>query len=784
MGQRSTRVTISSGGAKSGSAVQESLSTEGTWTPTFGVQGLDVSGHQPLVDWQQQWNKGSRFAYVKATEGNYFTNASFGSQYAGSRGVGMIRGAYHFAIPNWSSGADQARYFVQNGGGWSPDGSTLPPVLDFEFNPYAGRTIEGFYFGNTCYGMSPSQLTDWVRDFGTTMLQQTGRLPVIYTNTSWWKQCTADAPGFGDYPLWVAAYPGSPTNDAGPIPASWDTYSIWQYSSTGPFDGDSNVWNGSDADLRAFALGRYPQGLLQQFNDVATYYGLDAPTTAIHCGLSQDACVRHHGIGSIYRTFDGQIRVVADPIRTQWNATGAELGPLGYPISPQVCGMVGGGCVQDFQKGSYYIVPSGPTVAVVNPIRAKYWSLLGQGGVLGYPAVTQICGLVRSGCVQQFKNANIYTSPATGEHAVVGTIREAWAAASNETGVFGYPASDQVCGLRDSGCLQDFEGGSFYSAARTGTHSVPAVTRGAYWSFGGHDGALGYPVGDRTCGLSQGSCLQRFETGFIVTTSSGANIAVSGGIAERWTADGATAGTLGLPVSNFTCGLVGGGCQQDFQGGTIYITPQNGTRTVTGTIRTAYWTTGGQGSALGYATTDQRCGLVGGGCQQDFQGGTIYITPQNGTRTVTGTIRTAYWTTGGQGSALGYATTDQRCGLVGGGCQQDFQGGTIYITPQNGTRTVTGTIRTAYWTTGGQGSALGYATTDQRCGLVGGGCQQDFQGGTIYITPQNGTRTVTGTIRTAYWTAGGQGGIYGYAIADAVCSTFCTQRFTGGTLLG
>ena len=70
----------------------------------------------------------------------------------------MIRGAYHFAIPNWSSGADQARYFVQNGGGWSPDGYTLPPVLDFEFNPYAGRTINGFYFGNTCYDMSPGQL--------------------------------------------------------------------------------------------------------------------------------------------------------------------------------------------------------------------------------------------------------------------------------------------------------------------------------------------------------------------------------------------------------------------------------------------------------------------------------------------------------------------------------------------------------------------------------------------------------------------------------------------------
>ncbi|WP_406637457.1 lysozyme [Pseudarthrobacter quantipunctorum] len=229
--------------------------------PTFGIQGLDVSGHQPTVDWQHQWNMGARFAYVKATEGNYYKNPSYSSQYQGSRNVGMIRGAYHFAIPNWSSGADQARYFVQNGGGWSADGYTMPPVLDFEFNPYEGRTINGFYFGNTCYNMSPAQLTSWVRDFGNTMQAMTGRLPVIYTNTSWWNQCLGNPAGFGDYPLWVAAYPSSPTNNAGPVPtASWSTYSMWQYSSTGPFAGDSNVWNGDYASLQRFAGANLPTG--------------------------------------------------------------------------------------------------------------------------------------------------------------------------------------------------------------------------------------------------------------------------------------------------------------------------------------------------------------------------------------------------------------------------------------------------------------------------------------------------------------------------------------------
>ncbi|WP_373458779.1 lysozyme [Pseudarthrobacter sulfonivorans] len=266
MGQRSARVAASSPSEGLQKLSTEALSTEGTWMPTFGVQGLDVSSHQPSVDWQQQWNMGARFAYVKASEGNYYTSPTYASQYQGSRNVGMIRGAYHFAIPNWSSGADQARYFVQNGGGWTADGYTLPPVLDFEFNPYEGRTINGVYFGNTCYGMSPSQLTSWVRDFGNTMLSMTGRLPAIYTNTSWWRQCLGDPAGFGDYPLWVAAYPSSPTNNAGPVPASWSSFSMWQYSSTGPLAGDSNVWNGDYAGLQRFAGAAFPIG---SFDDLS-----------------------------------------------------------------------------------------------------------------------------------------------------------------------------------------------------------------------------------------------------------------------------------------------------------------------------------------------------------------------------------------------------------------------------------------------------------------------------------------------------------------------------------
>jgi hypothetical protein len=114
---------------------------------TGSVPGMDVSGYQGNVNWQGSWNNGARFAYVKATEGTSYTNPYFAQQYNGSYNVGMIRGSYHFARPNVSSGKAQADYFVDHGGGWSGDGKTLPGTLDIEYNPY----------GATCYGLSLDQ---------------------------------------------------------------------------------------------------------------------------------------------------------------------------------------------------------------------------------------------------------------------------------------------------------------------------------------------------------------------------------------------------------------------------------------------------------------------------------------------------------------------------------------------------------------------------------------------------------------------------------------------------
>jgi GH25 family lysozyme M1 (1,4-beta-N-acetylmuramidase) len=206
------------------------------------VAGMDVSGWQGNVNWGGAWANGARFAYVKATEGTGYTNPYFAQQYNGSYNVGMIRGAYHFALPNNSSGATQANFFVDHGGGWSRDGRTLPGTLDIEWNPY----------GASCYGLSAGSMVNWIRSFSDQYRARTSRWPVIYTSTSWWSQCTGNVGDFsGTNPLWVARYASSP----GTMPFAWSYQTIWQYADSGIFPGDQDSFNGAYDRLQALANG-------------------------------------------------------------------------------------------------------------------------------------------------------------------------------------------------------------------------------------------------------------------------------------------------------------------------------------------------------------------------------------------------------------------------------------------------------------------------------------------------------------------------------------------------
>jgi GH25 family lysozyme M1 (1,4-beta-N-acetylmuramidase) len=216
-----------------GSAVRMSTSMRAATAVAAGtiLNGVDVSSFQhpkgAAINWASVAAAGYRFAAIKATEGNYYANPYYAKDAAAAVAAGMYVAAYHFANPDSSSGTPtaQAAYAVQHAGNYKVGGHHLPLELDIEYDPYSS---------NECYGRSPSQMVSWISAFMTEATKLTGAVPIIYTPRDWWDACTGNSTAFGGDVLWVPAYSaGTP----GTLPAGWNTWTMWQYTSSGSVKG-------------------------------------------------------------------------------------------------------------------------------------------------------------------------------------------------------------------------------------------------------------------------------------------------------------------------------------------------------------------------------------------------------------------------------------------------------------------------------------------------------------------------------------------------------------------
>jgi GH25 family lysozyme M1 (1,4-beta-N-acetylmuramidase) len=190
------------------------------------VEGIDVASHQhpggAAINWTQVAGAQYKFAFIKATEGSYYTNPYYAADASGAKSAGLFVAPYAFAIPNYSGGALQADYALDQAN-YAPDGQTLPLILDIEYDPYS--TSDGT---NECYGLSPAQMVAWIAAFVTEADRRTGQLPVIYTTADWWALCTGDSAAFTADPLWVATFGSSPV-----VPGAWTgNWVYWQYTSS------------------------------------------------------------------------------------------------------------------------------------------------------------------------------------------------------------------------------------------------------------------------------------------------------------------------------------------------------------------------------------------------------------------------------------------------------------------------------------------------------------------------------------------------------------------------
>jgi GH25 family lysozyme M1 (1,4-beta-N-acetylmuramidase) len=212
----------------------------------YNVLGIDVSSHDHnlgAIDWAGVAAGGVKFAYVKATEGSTYTNPYFAGDYTAARNAGLYVGAYAWGRPDNGNPAGQADFLVDHAG-WGPDSRTLIPFLDIEWPYFSGV--------DSCYSISKSAMTTWIRQFVNEVKARIGRAPMIYTNTNWWNACVDTTVSFADCPLDLASYTSTPPTP----PAGWNTFAIWQYAGgnagqAGNYDKD--VVNGDLAVLAGLA---------------------------------------------------------------------------------------------------------------------------------------------------------------------------------------------------------------------------------------------------------------------------------------------------------------------------------------------------------------------------------------------------------------------------------------------------------------------------------------------------------------------------------------------------
>ena len=188
---------------------------------------------------------------------------------------------------------------------------------------------------------------------------------------------------------------------------------------------------------------------------------------------------------------------------------------------------------------------------------------------------------------------------------------------------------------------------------------------------------------------------------------------VYGEIGKKWKSLGGVSGLLGAPLNDETGTPDGVGRYNHFQGGSIYWTPNTGAHEVHGLIRDKWASLGWERSFLGYPISDESPLPDGRGRYSNFQGGTIFWTPQTGAHEIHGEILKKWVKLGGRRGFLGYPITDETGTPDGIGRYNHFQGGSIYWTPNTGAHEVHGAIRDKWASLNWERGALRYPISDE-----------------------------------------------------------------------
>ncbi|MBM6756926.1 C40 family peptidase [Collinsella tanakaei] len=208
-----------------------SLMAMGTLPAGATAQGIDVSAHQGMIDWDKVKAAGVDFAILRVgfqNVGGFEFDAQWHRNVAECERLGIPYGVYIYSYARTNMEADiEANGVIAALQGHHPQ---LPVYLDMEDSTTLGSDFAS------------------VASTFCNKIQLAGYTPGVYASLSWWRSYLY-SPVFNNWSRWVAQYYSSCTYEG--------AYSAWQYTSSGRVDGivgrspnwdpsvDMNYWYGT-----------------------------------------------------------------------------------------------------------------------------------------------------------------------------------------------------------------------------------------------------------------------------------------------------------------------------------------------------------------------------------------------------------------------------------------------------------------------------------------------------------------------------------------------------------
>ncbi|WP_291093980.1 MULTISPECIES: GH25 family lysozyme [unclassified Empedobacter] len=196
----------------------------------YPIQGIDVSNHQNLIEWEKIDKTKIHFVYIKATEGGDFKDKRFDYNWKNAKKNRFFVGAYHF-FTFCKTGEEQANNFIET---VPIEQNNLPPVIDLE------------YGGNCKLVKSKNELISEIKIFENIIHSHYNKKPILYVTEEFYNDYLIGQ--FEENMIWFRDIYKKPTIKDN---RHWD---FWQFANRAHIKGintyvDLNVFNGNQEDF-------------------------------------------------------------------------------------------------------------------------------------------------------------------------------------------------------------------------------------------------------------------------------------------------------------------------------------------------------------------------------------------------------------------------------------------------------------------------------------------------------------------------------------------------------